>query len=198
MPLFAPSLHQVRVGETFTTVSGTADSIVYYDDTLKRGVRSRAAQHAQEETWIFALMGLLTDSTQSLTNFATGTTLASPRFDFTWPYDFTCYGLRFGVSARASTGTAAGIQVLRAESSVFSNAAIAADPVTGAFCTVAVGSPVVASGTALISSEVAPHASHVSWSAGDRIRCWITQGTAGAGATARFHGPKLYVRGARR
>jgi Tfp pilus assembly protein PilX len=100
------------------------------------------------------------------------------------------------VSARADGGsgtTAATINILRNANSVFNDSTTV--NATG-FCNIATGTPVTSNTR---SSAVTPHANHVTWTKGDRIRIYQTSGQTGSSTQSRnFHAAKVYIRGYRR
>lgn len=205
MPLFSPSLHQIAALPGDASPNGDTGTLVFHDATTRRGARVRLADHAQDECFVFSMIGLTSDST-SVTNFTVNT--VTPRLDFRWPFDFVCTGIMFSVSARADGGTAAQINIVRTpaptiavpnpgSNSLFNNASFTSSVPTTGFCNIASGTP-TNTVTALLSATVAPHASHVNWGKGDRLRFFVVAGANGSTTQSRnFHAPKVYIKGYR-
>lgn len=186
MPLFSPSLHGIAGMPTISNGDGVDDRLVFYDASLGRAARASLSRHAQEECYIFSTHGLGLDHA-TVANFTVSTTI--PKVDIRWPYNWICTGARSTVSGRPATGTAAGINILRENNSIFNDT-------TG----VGTSNASVATGAGnLYSSIVAPHANHVNWSKGDRVRMYITAGAAGSGNQVNnFHALKIMLYGYRR
>lgn len=186
MTLFSPSLHGILAMPTITNGDGVDDKAIFYDASTGRAVRARLAQHAQEECYIFSTHGLGLDH-PTVANFSPSTTI--PKVDIRWPYNWFCTGIRSTVSFRPSSGTAAGINIMRDGTSIFDNTT-----------TVNTSNATVASGGGnAYSSIVSPHASHASWTKGNRLQMYITAGANGSGTQSNnFHALKIMLYGYRR
>lgn len=187
MPLFSPSLHGIAGVVTVSSPDGGLDQIAFHDASLGRAVRATLAKLAQDECFVFSLIGLTNNSPLVVSNFTVSTTTA--RLQMRWPFNWTCTGIRQSVSGRPASGTAAGINILRNGNSIFDNST-----------TIGTSNATVATGAGnMYSSKVSPHASHVSWSKGDNIQIYQTAGAAGSGNAANnFHAPVVYLYGNRR
>lgn len=194
MPLYSPSLHGIVSAPVVAVPDGVNDRLVFWDATTKRAARIMLADHAQDECFIFSLNGLQSDNPTQANNFTVST--GTPRVDLRWPFDFVCVDVLQSVSARADGGggtTAATINILRNANSIFNDSTTV--NATG-FCNIATGTPVTSN---TMSSAVTPHANHVTWTKGDRIRIFQTSGQTGSTTQSRnFHAPKVYIRGYRR
>lgn len=186
MPLFSPSLHGIAGMPTITDGDGVNDKVVFYDASIGRAASTRLSQHAQEECYIFSTHGMGLDHATAV-NFAPNT--ATPKVDIRWPYDWFCTGVRTTVSGRPASGTAAGINIMRNGTSIFTNTA-----------TVNTSNVTIATGTGnLYSSLTSPHASHTSWTKGDRLQMYVTAGASGSGNQSNnFHALKIMLFGYRR
>lgn len=197
MPLYSPSLHAIASAPLVAAPNGVADRLVFYDATTRRGARVILADHAQDECFLFSLNGLTTDAPNSAANFTVSRT--TPRIDLRWPFDFVCTGVQQSVSARGDGGgttVAAQINIIRNSNSIFNDAAFTGTLSATGFCSIATGTPITSN---LMSAEVAPAATHVNWSRGDRVRFFQVAGSSGSGTQSRnFHAPKVYIRGYRR
>ena len=186
MPLFSPSLHGIAGMPTITNGDGVNDKVIFYDASIGRASVAPLSRHAQEECYIFGTHGVGLDHATA-TNFAVSTTVA--KVDIRWPYNWICTGVRTTVSGRPAAGAAAGINIMREGTSIFTNTA-----------TVASSNVTIATGAGnLYSSLTSPHASHTSWTKGDRLQMYITDGAQGSGnASNNFHALKIMLHGYRR
>lgn len=186
MPLFSPSLHGIAGIPTITNGDGADDRIVFYDASLGRAARAALSKHAQEECYIFATHGLGPD-TPTAANFTPNQAVA--KIDIRWPYNWFCNSVRTTVSGRPSSGTAAGINIMRNGTSIFTDTT-----------TIGTSNVTIATGSGnLYSSKVTPNANHISWTKGDRLQMYITAGANGSGTQSNnFHALKIMLYGYRR
>lgn len=184
--LFSPSLHAATALPIVTNANGVTDQLVAHNSALGRAARMILARHAQEECFIFSMSGLTPDANNA-GNFTVSPTI--PKVDIRWPFNWICTGIRQSVTFRPTTGTAAGINVMRNTFSIFDNTTT----IGTSNCQIAAG------GTNVYSSKVSPHASHVSWSVNDSLRMYLTAGASGSTTqTNNFHASKIYFYGYRR
>lgn len=185
--LYSPILHGISGAPVVTNADGQSDSFVFADASLGRAAKTSLAKHAQTECFVFSTSGLATDSPLSLSNYTVNTT--TPRLVIRWPFNWICTGVRHSCSGRPASGTAAGINIMRNGTSIFSDTT-----------TIASSNVTIATGAGnLYSSIVSPHANHTNWTKEDLIAIYNTAGATGSGNAANnFHATKVYLYGYRR